>query len=290
MSGYLKPAVLLLLIFFSHQTFELALEGLELWYTCVVPALLPAVFMITLISSDEFSKTDLPLLFLLSMASGCPGSAMFLSSAYRKNLLDRESYLFWLIALNNPGLPFLISIAFKGELLLILPLYASSLLCALFFKYFAVSGKNKNSDELNKSFLHTSYSDRAGAVSIETAIEKSMYLMLKILGYILMAYIASGLICYIFPNAFSILATCYFELTTGVVKIRTFNYFCLLSTPLLLSVVGFQGLSSIWQVYAVIKEDGVRLPFLIKYKMLNALTAFSIGLLIDVIYKYFGIK
>ena len=46
MSGYLKPAVLLLLIFFSHQTFELALEGLELWYTCVVPALLPAVFMI----------------------------------------------------------------------------------------------------------------------------------------------------------------------------------------------------------------------------------------------------
>lgn len=290
MIKYIKLAILFILIFFSAQTFQLALSGLELWYTSVVPALLPALFMITLISSDELTRKDIPLILTLCVASGCPGSAILLSSAYRKRLIDHDSFIFWLIALNNPGLPFLISLVFKGRLWHLLPVYISSFLCAYLYKMYQ-HAKDRSESRV-KNLMPDACKDPqyVSAITLETAIENSMYVMLRILGYILIAYIASGLIYQAFPSKPVRILTSYIEITTGVVRIYGIWNRGYIFDPLLLSVVGFQGLSSIRQVYAVTKDDGIRLPFLLKYKMLNAFTAFSIGLLIDIIYKYFTVK
>ena len=278
--------ILILILVYTKSSYATqgAFIGVSIWYNSLVPVLLPPLILLNLIQSLIHCKSNLPIIVLCALA-GIPASVKTLSTLFINGKISNKAYKCLIIMLSNPSFSFLSTYIFiltskkytVSTLMILYPLVIvllSSLLTTLIYWYI-----NKPSDYY---FSTTEISQTTDfTTAIEESISTSTTIILKILGYVVIFSTISELIKSLGNNMLTIIIQCYLEISCGILIILDNFNSPQVCYSLICSLCAFGGLCGIFQCMSVIpKELNISYSFFIKYKMLNALNAFSISYIV----------
>lgn len=281
---------LLLLVIYANNTLAAngAFRGIYIWYSSLVPALLPALILINIILTISNQKYNVVIISLLILA-GIPTNAIILSDMLKTGRITYFKYRFYLILSSNPSLAFLTTYTFLminkkqniSPILLFYPfviVILSAFLTALFFYIF-----NKESSP-GKLVITTKTNTIFSFKTLDTIISNSVTNLLKILGYIVIFSTLSEILTLAGNYLPVLLIRTFIEMSCGILLILDNFHSPQLFYPLICCLCSFGGICGILQISSIIpKEHNIPLFFIIKYKMLNALLAFSICYTINII-------
>lgn len=263
-----------------------ALRGIYIWYSSLIPALLPTLILLNIILSISNEKQNHIIIFLIILA-GIPTNAKILSDMLTTKRISFKKYKFLLVLSSNPSLAFFTTYIFVminkkyslNPTLLFYPFFIvliSSFLTAIIFLIF-----NKETNSLSQQ-LHTKEVPIFSFNLLDRIISESVMTLMKILGYIVIFSTFSELLIIKGNSVIILLIRIFLEMSCGILLILDNFNIPTIFYPMICSLCAFGGVCGIFQTLSVIpKEHNITLFFIIKYKMLNALLAFSICYIIN---------
>lgn len=278
-----------LVLIYTHSSlsFNGASRGLYVWYTALVPVLLPVMIILRLIYTYSSKKNIWSLIFFSSLA-GIPTSSKITSDLFGAGHLDEKRYRFLIILTANPSLSFLTSYiilminknhSISGFMLAfpIVTVLISSFITATIHK-----ALNINKDYNHKS--HIKYKEEPTIVTtndFDDIILSCVITILKILGFIVLFSTLCELLLIFGDSLVFIIIRSSLEISCGVLILLEnvtdkVLFYCLINT-----LCSFGGICGIFQIISTLPKDShISFIFLLKYKMLNAIIAFSISYII----------
>lgn len=281
-----------ILIFLSDIVKTGTYDGLLLWFNVLIPSILPAMLLSSLIKNENLDKkinqVAHPFLcrffptnpncyfaILFSLLSGIPTASAISYDLYKKNIINYIELKYLIILTSNPGINFIINYIYvyilqrQISLLYLLTLiYIPPLLIA--FIYYLI---HKN--DINKKT--TIIDINIEKLSFEDIIIKCSKSLLIICVYIIIFSIFQKLLIHFLPNYnYKTFAISLTEITTGLNYIRIYSSCNLI---FILICVSFTGLSSLFQIFTVCENNINLLVFVIKTKILSTIIALSIYLI-----------
>ncbi len=263
MKKFLLVIFLFALIFYNFFYVKDYLETIKettyLWFTVLVPAVLPMyvisnflinipntfkLFYFILKPFYQFENVTSAMLFILSFLTSNPTTTILIKqslqnkliSTYEANRLMRStshfSFIFIYLVVPNYFL-----IIFSSLFL------ASSLIYRFSFKKQNNQPKEKITNQINYYNL------------INNLIDNGFEILLKILYIMLIVGFLSDFICQISPFKSIRILTAFFEVTIGTNYLKNFVNNILIKLLLILLLFSFNGLSTILQTLNAIKND-----------------------------------
>lgn len=265
--------VLLLFLVKSNLIVSSVNDSLDLFFSSVFPSLMPFFILIDVLnyfnyfaSLSKILKFKYSDLILVSMVSGLPSNAKYLSTYIEKGLISKKdaSILLGLSFFPNPmyvisviGVMFFGNVYFGIKFLI--SLYLSSLIVfALNYKRF-------------KYVKVESTRDKKGFVSmLSDSIIKNSKCLIIIFGNIFIFNIIVSLLNYVLPFDDSTISVInlIFEMSSGIKKVSLLTI--PINTKLIIASLGLgaSGLSVISQALSILPEGSIDLKVLFKSKLL----------------------
>lgn len=289
---FLLLVSLCILVFLSDLVRIGTYDGLLLWFNVLIPSILPAMLLSSLIKNENIDKKInqichrllchiLPanpncyFAILFSLLSGIPTASAISYDLFKKNTINYTELKYLLILTSNPGINFIINYIyiyifqrqFSLSYLLLL-IYTPQLLIALFYYLKNKQLINKNAEISKIDILKFSFED---------IIMKCAKSLLTIGIYIIIFSILQKILIQFLPSSnYKTFAISLTEITTGLNYIKTYSG----SNPFfIITCVLFTGFSSIFQIFTVCENDIKVLFFVIKTKILSTGLALSIYLI-----------
>ena len=246
----------------------------DLWFNNLVPFMFVTYLLVDLLLNygigDIFYrvfKSNVPILFIISMLLGTPANAKYVSEFYKNGYISEDSANWLLLFAYSPNPLFVFGIVPKYEMgvVVLLVLYLTNFLIAFFsIKYIRMNKCNQKKFE-NKSFTKC----------IEESIYKSSKILLLILGIIIIYAIIIKFMDLFFPENFFILKI-ILEITNGINIIVNSNPDMY---KWILFAVSFGGLSIHTQVKSILSDTNLSYS----HFLLGRLIASLISLLIIIV-------
>lgn len=273
----LKPAVCVLcvivLLTFPNPCILGAQNGLLLWYSKVLPVLLP-FFILSSILSNSISFSPILTTLILGVFCGYPMGAKCVKDYYLQGYFSKSTATKLLCVCNHASPMFLIgyvcTMQLQGRLplsMLLFAIYWPPVLLGLTFILLSYRQNNcKKKAEASVVVYPNSYRKN---ITLDESIEHSLLLICKIGCYIMLYSILCNLLLTIgaeMENHLTIpmgsllipFFTGCLEMTTGIATIANVEAPSILKLALVTAVASFGGCSSISQVKSTIK--GTTLP------------------------------
>lgn len=265
--------VLLLFLVKSNLIVSSVNDSLDLFFSSVFPSLMPFFILIDVLnyfnyfaSLSKILKFKYSDLILVSMVSGLPSNAKYLSTYIEKGLISKKdaSILLGLSFFPNPmyvisviGVMFFGNVYFGIKFLI--SLYLSSLIVfTLNYKRFKYIKVKKSRD--NKGFVSM----------LSESIIKNCKNLVIIFGNILIFNIIVSLLNYVLPfdNSTISVINLIFEMSSGIKKASLLTI--RINTKLIIASLGLSasGLSVISQALSILPEGSIDLKVLFKSKLL----------------------
>lgn len=268
---------LFLLLFFPELTTAGARDGLLLWATILVPSLLP--FSILTSTLTHFCKQGKQkyIVLLSGLLSGFPLGVIISGNFLAKQAISHKQAAFFSVATNLPSPMFIIYFVCKNQLnthhtlSFVLLLYLSSFLGSSFF--------------CKISSNHTVASNHAyveqESFDLDSVINKSIQLLLKIGGYIVLFSILVTLINQLLPvpRQIKIILCLFLEITTGISNLCHSSLSANAKIILSLGACSLGGLSSAAQTCAYLPKAGLSFTTYLLGKLVNCCFALLFGAL-----------
>lgn len=280
--------LIFLILIYTHSSlsFNGASRGLYVWYTALVPVLLPVMIILRLLYAYS-SKKNVWLLIILSSIAGIPTSSKTTTDLYKEGYMDERKYRFLILLTANPSLSFLTSYivliinkkhSISGFMLIfpIIIVFLSSFIIATLHTILNTHNDYIHITHIKCNNEHTLVTK----TNFDDIILSCVITMLKILGFIILFSTISELLSMFGDSLFVVLIRSSLEISCGVLILleNTNNailFYCLINT-----LCSFGGMCGIFQILSILpKDSNISLFFLLKYKMLNAIIAFSISYL-----------
>lgn len=291
--------LLLFLLACPGEAAAASLQGVDLWFRTILPALLPFMILTNLLLNtgillrfprkyDRFCRrltgfsSQGCCILLLGFFCGFPLGASLTSSFFRKGCLSRREAerLVWLSNQASPA--FLQSCA----LALILPgaspagfltvFYAAAALLALLFRPRDPARKNFRAGAcLPKKEASLTLSEQ-----MDASIMYSFEIIVRLGGYIILFSLYAACLAK-FTAGIPLLApvlSMALEISSGTARMSASGFPAWLKVSLTLAGLSFGGLSTVIQTGSVLRGSGLSLAAYVKGKLLQALTAFLLSL------------
>ena len=251
-------------------------NGLILLTDQVIPALYPFILITTYINKKYTSLNSL-LLIGISILSGYPvGAKIIAEHSFLDIPITKQNLL---ILCNNPSLPYLIS--YVGALCLNNPLYGLIIyLCIVIGNILTLVFKN-----LLKSFYPKKFENSNQMIfcSVNQCKSEILFLdtfktLINLSNYIL---IFSILISFInnlsfIPHPIRLIFICLAETTTGILHLSKLEIQTSLKLVWITGIIGFGGLSVIFQTFSMIKSSKLSIKKYMTDKAISSLIAMSV--------------
>lgn len=222
-------------------------------------------------------------LILMSMVSGLPSNAKYISSFMSRGLISKKEAEILLSVTFFPNPMFVIGSvgtlmlgSIKLGVVLLIILYLSNLIVFLFY-YKKLDNSYSNNDVISEPF----------SVFIKKSILKTSESLLVILGTIVIFVTLSNVI-YEFINlgdTVNAILSSVLEMTSGIKKMSEVNILLSLKFVLISVTLAFSGISVLTQGLSLINIDDINIKFILKNKLLVML----VSLIISYIYVIFFI-
>jgi len=210
------------IVIYPEETFKASLEGLNLWFNVVFPALLPfficAEILIGLGVVSFLGSIFRPLMsiifnipgegafaFMMSIASGYPVGAKIIASFRRNNQCTKVEAQRMISLCSTSGPLFIIGAVSVGMLkkpeiapILLLSHYLSAISCGLIMKFYKKSEKSKNSSTMVNPFKeminYREKDNRSIGQLMGDSVKNGISLILLVGGYIIIFSVISRVI------------------------------------------------------------------------------------------------
>ncbi len=268
MKQFIRILCFVILILFTCMNSALvvsgASDGLHLWYSSLVPVILPFLLISGLFTASiDYNRlsasASILVLIVCGIFCGYPIGAVTAGKLYDKNAVSYKTACALLPLCNNVSPMFLYGFIHKnytGSLIpftkLIFCIYAPQLLYAfILILYETVYGGKKNSYS-NHFSAECAASDMSENSILDTAVHTitiiGMYVIIfSIIDNILSAKLGNNIYITVF--------TCFLEITKGCGKLFSMNIPANIKTALILSLVSFGGISAIFQSIHLLKKS-----------------------------------
>ena len=290
-----KIIFILLIIFLLSIYFNTTLaingasRGIYLWYSSLLPALLAPLIILNMLLS--LSNSNQALIIILCSIAGIPASSKILSDMLVTGKIETKKYIFSLLLTSNPSLSFMTSYIFilinkkqaMNNSLLFYPVIVvaiSSIITTILITKLSPETLNirkNNLDKTNPAPLNTEN-------TMDNIINSCVLTVIKILGYVVLFSTLCEILSTLGNFTIVLIIRSYLEISCGIMLILDNYNSPLLYNSLICSLCAFGGLCGILQIYCFVPyKTKEMLYFLIKYKMLNAILAFSISYVIGLL-------
>lgn len=281
---FILPFVLLLLILiFPNQSIAGASHGLTLWYTKIVPTLLPFMLISSFITKNDSlnvivgpinnsknwsSHIDIYTLLaiILGFLCGMPTGAKIIDDFVAAGIISQRKAFCLIVFCNNLSPMFIIGYTYTLCLNKTLPLYIVliSIYLPCFIIYIILKSRSFNNMNINASI-------KLPVESFDSIMYTSLISIFKIGLYIMLFSIILCIINYAFHNSYILLMSSILEVTNGLDMVSN-NMFLdkKIKAALIVSLTSFGGISGIYQTKCV--TNNIKLP-LYKYAIAKALIA-----------------
>ena len=207
------------------------------------------------------------------------------------NKIETKKYIFSLLLTSNPSLSFMTSYIFilinkkqvMNNSLLFYPVIVvaiSSIITTILITKLSPDTLNirkNNLDKKNPAPLNTDN-------TMDNIINSCVLTVIKILGYVVLFSTLCEILSTLGNSTIVVIIRSYLEISCGIMLILDNYNSPLLYNSLICSLCAFGGLCGILQIYCFVPyKTKEMLYFLIKYKMLNAILAFSISYVIGLL-------
>lgn len=297
-----KPALCVLcvivLLTFPNPCILGAQNGLLLWYSKVLPVLLP-FFILSSILSNSISFSPMLTTLLLGVFCGYPMGAKCVKDYYLQGYFSKATATKLLCVCNHASPMFLIGYVCTMQLHNRLPL--STLLFAIYWPpvllglSFILFSWRKNNEQPASDSSGIVYPDtHRKNITLDESIEHSLLLICKIGCYIMLYSILCNLLLTIgaemenhlaipFGNLLIPFFTGCLEMTTGIATIANVEAPSLLKLALVTAIASFGGCSSISQVKSTIKGTTLSMvPYILSKCICGLLSFLTILILVKI--------
>lgn len=301
-----KTILIILTVFvllsFPNICIKGAQNGLLLWYTKVLPVLLP-FFILSSLLTTRMSFSPLFTTVSLGVLCGYPMGAKNIKDYYIQGYFSKNTAQKLLNISNHASPMFLIGYVLTMQLKntidvfhFLLAIYWPPVVLSIFyiFSFFHKNhiSSNKESNRNNLSQNNIIYPNNTYHLSLDDSIEHSLTLIFKIGCYIMLYSILCTLLLslesnYIctneHPHFILSLITGFLEMTNGIANIANTSAPSVIKAACITAVASFGGCSSISQTLSAIKGTKLSLIPYIFYKLLFGLLS---GLTIFIYFMY----
>lgn len=274
------------MLFFPHETFDGAQNGLLLWFQTLLPTLLPFIILSNLLIHtnlisyiSKFLKPFLQKLFgvseqscyaiLIGFICGYPIGAKVISDLLQTNRITRQEGQYLLSFCNNTSLMFIISYLvmqnFGDESLMLGTLFIllfSPMVCSFIFrKWYKIKFQSSKISFATNHVLSVRFE------ILDTSIMNGFDTITKIGGYIILFSILFSL-CSLFHFDWIIPIL---EISNGIPWLLSANLSFEIIYPLVLALTSFGGLCAVAQTYSMIQGTSLSIFAYIIQKLITAL-------------------
>lgn len=258
--------------------------GISLWYSSIVPVLLPFMLLtgiiLEYIDSDMLNlKTAFIMAITLGLLCGFPAGTIVITFFYKNGTMSENTAQSLLPVCNNISPMFLYGYIYKNFLYeyisllhLILYLYIPQILCTVLFclqtlhsSHGAIGYKYcpPRKGRLKKN-INYAYCEKETAAALSGAsthekadklISRSVHNITTIGVYIVIFSILTNLISHYLDGTVWDILSAFMEISGGIPILANLNIDIKLKTALILSLTSFGGLSALFQGREMIKES-----------------------------------
>lgn len=284
------PLILFLIMFLVANpvvSTNVVKDTLSLWYTKVLPPLLPTLILVKMVLGCNFSTNKIqPFCLLSGIFCGFPIGATISMDYVKKGILSKEDGLLYATFFNQFSLAFLISyIGYDclniqaAEIICII--YSAQFLLFLSFKLYYYKN-NKHHFHPTQLHKNETFTTDVNYKVVDASIISSCEALIKICGYMVICNLINAFLFEISKNQllYALLAP-ILELTGGAANLANSSLPDSFIRSFLPAAVSFGGLSGVFQVSHVLKEADVSIY---QYVILKIISFLITGL---VAYIYF---
>lgn len=252
--------------------------GISLWYSAVVPVILPFMLLTGLVVSS-IEKTRISTLsayitvLTVGLLCGFPTGTIIISAFKDKGYISSQSAQLLLPLCNNVSAMFLYGYIYRDSLYdcisfseLLLMLYIPQIVFTLFYAIFlriTLQPRRNSSAAQGSISKPTAFSDTLpknesdSESALSGIIEKSIHNITVIGVYMVIFSIAARALLSFLPGRYAIFPAAFMEISQGISMLGQTNLPTDIRTALILSLTAFGGLSAIFQSFGIIKESGL---------------------------------
>ena len=269
----LFSSVVIILAFFILLAFPSicitgARYGLLLWYNQVLPVLLP-FFIISSFIASQIHASPILTTISLGVLCGYPMGAKNINDYYIQGYFSKTTAKHLLVICSHASPMFLIGYVYTGMLKSQLPL--AVFLVAIYWPAILYSigmifviYRSKKQDFCYRDCHSAIISHPHSQMTLDTSIERSLNLILKIGCYIMIYSILCNLLMHFqhkmqesLTNIVLPIGTGLLEMTTGIATIASADYSFAVKCAIITGVAAFGGCSSISQIKSALKSSGI---------------------------------
>lgn len=293
-TGFILFITLLLgyMLLFPAESLNASVQGINLWFHTLLPALLPFIILSGLLIHTNF----IPFLFgifpsfwhvvfglspygayafLLGMFCGYPMGAKLTADLLKENCITKNEADYLLTISNNASPMFLMAYILNQLLntqrMVIISfalIYVSEFICCLVFRayYHRFRISETGSNSIKKEVSQVPLPEL-----LDTSIMNGFESITKLGGYVLLFNILAAMIEKILPSgsvAGSLIAAMT-ELTSGAAKVAQLPWDFSLRYSIILAATAFGGLSCVLQTHSMIRKAGLSIRMYLTAKVLN---------------------
>lgn len=282
-------AIILCTCFNAPLITEGCRSGLSLWYSAIIPVLLPfmliAGVIINTLNTDGLRRTSAyTITLIIGLMCGFPTGTIAASYFYNNGLLQKTDAQTILPLCNNVSPMFLYGYIYSSYLkysitlpALLLCIYAPQLIftAAVLILRHVLQTTDNISDNAATALSEAS----AGlSHSYHSIITGSIHNITVIGVYMVIFSIASQFILHYIPGEIPVIFTAFLEISNGVPMIQSLNIPIHAKTVLTISLTSFGGVSAIFQSMEMIHESGLSFSKYITGKLLCGISCASFAL------------
>lgn len=299
-TGFILFITLLLgyMLLFPAESLNASVQGINLWFRTLLPALLPFIILSGLLIHTNFIpflfgifpsfwRTTLGLspygayAFVLGIFCGYPMGAKLTADLLRENCITKNEADYLLTISNNASPMFLMAYILNQLLhtqrMVILSfalIYVSDFLCCLIFRavYHRFALPCSGSHSIKKEVSQVPLPEL-----LDTSIMNGFESITRLGGYVLLFNLLAAMIEKILPSGSGIgsLIAAVAELSSGAAKIAQLPWDFSLRYSIILAATAFGGFSCVLQTHSMIRKTGLSIRMYLAAKVLNgALTFF----------------
>lgn len=284
-----------ILLLFPNCCILGAQNGLLLWYTKVLPVLLP-FFIVSSLISTYITFSPILTTLLLGVLCGYPMGAKNIKDYYVQGYFSKDTAQRLLTICNHASPMFLIGYVCTMQLknTVPLPIFLFSIYWppALLGIYYALRYKKKTATASSASMVYPKQQSRT--VTLDESIEHSLLLICKIGCYIMLYSILCNILMEVgsslensvfsgWSNLFIPFLTGILEMTTGIASIAQTQAPSIIKIALITAIASFGGCSSISQTQSAIKGTTLSMvPYVISKLICGLLSGLTILILVQI--------
>ncbi len=267
------PVLCLFIIFkFPLQAINGAKSGLLLWYSTIIPTLLPFIIISKIIVSSDSIKIfsypfkiikkvfpnfneNIPFAIIIGIMCGYPMEAKLLNDMNRNNLIDNKNAQILLCLFNNASPMFIFGYVYGVYLKNVLSIYTIIILIyipiILYGVFLLIISKLFDSTTINATSLDNISATKK--LSLNEVFMDAVNTIVMIGIYMMLFSIASNILIKI-TDSNTIYSACssILEITLGIDTLWNLDILLNIKIALILAVTSFGGLSSIAQTKCVL--------------------------------------